>query len=162
MTLGQLTGVHGDAFAARDVADDGLAANGIATARAVDQQVAVAFDHDGVASSPPKTRRTTLVKPPAWSALPRPTWAAAPAGRKLRQHLAGGILAVANAGHQVVGTAQSVVAGDSLQVGVLDVLQRDAVFARFFFDQLAADFNGALALVDVEPVLDLVARRATT
>src|SRR5208337_4504695 len=36
-------------------------------------------------------------------------------------------------------------------------LQRDAVFAHFFFDQLASDFNGALALVDIEPVLDLVA-----
>ena len=78
-------------------------------------------------------------------------------GSELRQHLAGGILAVADAGHQVVGTAQSVVAGGSLQVGFFDVLERDAVFARFFFDQLAADFDGALALVNVEPVLDLVA-----
>ena len=41
---------------------------------------------------------------------------------------------------------------------VLDFFQRDAVLARFFFDQLAADFDGALALVNVEPVLDLVAR----
>ena len=40
--------MHGHAFAARDVSDDRLAANRIATARAIDQQVAMAFDCDGV------------------------------------------------------------------------------------------------------------------
>ncbi len=80
------------------------------------------------------------------------------AGRgEFRQHLAGRVLAVADARHQVVGTAESVVAGRSLQVGFFDFLERDAVFARFFFDQLFSDFNGALALVNIEPVLDLVA-----
>ena len=56
------------------------------------------------------------------------------------------------------GRPSAVVGGDLLQLLVLDVLQRDAILARFFLDQLAADFNGTLALVDIEPVLDLVAR----
>jgi hypothetical protein len=33
----------------------------------------------------------------------------------------------------------------------------DAVFARFLLHELAADLDGALALMDVEPVLDLLA-----
>ena len=40
--------MHGDAFAARDVADNAFAANRIATARAVDQHVALPADRDGV------------------------------------------------------------------------------------------------------------------
>ncbi len=43
------------------------------------------------------------------------------------------------------------------QLGFADFLQRDAVLAGFLFDQLAADFDGALALVDLQPVLDLLA-----
>jgi hypothetical protein len=78
--------------------------------------------------------------------------------REFRQHLARRILAVANASHQVVGTSESVLAGRALQVLVFDFLERNAIFARFFFDQLLADFNGAFALVNVELVLDLVAR----
>src|ERR1700693_3102833 len=78
-------------------------------------------------------------------------------GREFRQHLAGRVLAVADAGHQVVGASESVFAGRSLQVRFFNFFQRDAIFARFFFDQLFSDFNGAFALVDVEPVLDLVA-----
>ena len=42
--------------------------------------------------------------------------------------------------------------------GKVVVLPRDAILARFFFDQLASDFNGALALVNIEPMLDLVSR----
>src|SRR5580698_3790723 len=77
--------------------------------------------------------------------------------REFRQHLAGGVFAVADPSHQVVGPANAVVAGDALPVGVFDVFERDAIFARLFFDQLAPDFNRALALMNVEPVLDFVA-----
>src|SRR5580658_3872225 len=44
-----IDGVDGDAFAAGDVADDGLSANGIATAGAIDEEVALSADDDGVA-----------------------------------------------------------------------------------------------------------------
>src|SRR6202021_3349962 len=41
-------GVDGNSFAARDVADDAFATDGVTTARAVDQHIALAFDGDGV------------------------------------------------------------------------------------------------------------------
>ena len=53
--------------------------------------------------------------------------------------------------------SQTILRSDLAQVIVLDVFQRYAIFARFFFNQFFADFNGALALVDVEPVFDFVA-----
>ena len=53
-------------------------------------------------------------------------------GREFCQHLARGIFAVADAGHQVVGTAESVVAGGSLQVGIFDFFQRDAYLRASF------------------------------
>ena len=40
--------MHRYSLAARDVADNALSANRIAAARAIDQHVALAFDHDGV------------------------------------------------------------------------------------------------------------------
>src|SRR6267378_28875 len=44
-------GVDGNAFAASDVSDDGLAANGVAALGTIDEQVAGPSDHDGVAVS---------------------------------------------------------------------------------------------------------------
>src|SRR5579863_1891310 len=44
-------GMHGDAFAARDVSHDALTANGITTAGAVDEHVSLATDRDGVVVS---------------------------------------------------------------------------------------------------------------
>src|SRR6202158_5317939 len=106
--------------------------------------------------SPPKTRRTTLVKP--WRGLgPLLSTSGWGRGGEFRHPLAGRVLALSDAGHQVVGTAESVFAGRSLQVGFLDFLQRDTVFVRFFFDQFLSNFDGALALVDGAPVLALVA-----
>ncbi len=42
--VGAGAGVDGDAFAPGDVADDLFAADGVATARAVDEQVVLAFN----------------------------------------------------------------------------------------------------------------------
>ena len=66
------------------------------------------------------------------------------------------IFAVAYPGHQVVGLAQPVARSDLRQVFVFDLLQRNSIFPRFLLDQLAPDFNGPLALMNVEPVLDFV------
>ena len=49
--VGAVNGVDGNAFAAGDVADDGLAANGVATAGAIDEQIAASADDDGVGVS---------------------------------------------------------------------------------------------------------------
>src|SRR5208282_5215663 len=46
--VGTVDGVDGNAFAAGDVADDGFAPNGVATAGAIDEQVALSADDDGV------------------------------------------------------------------------------------------------------------------
>src|SRR6267154_198476 len=46
--VGAAYGVDRDSFSTRDIADNALSANRIATARAVDQHIALAFDHDGV------------------------------------------------------------------------------------------------------------------
>ena len=78
--------------------------------------------------------------------------------QQTRQHLPRGIFSVADAGHQVIDFAESIAGGDFQQLVVFDFFQRDAVLARFFFDHLAANLDGALALVHVEPVLDFVAR----
>src|SRR5208282_1801745 len=46
--VGTVDGVDGNAFAAGDIADDGLAANGVATAGTIDEEVALSADYDGV------------------------------------------------------------------------------------------------------------------
>ena len=40
--------MHRDALSPGDVANDAFAADGVTTAGAVDQHIALAFDHDGV------------------------------------------------------------------------------------------------------------------
>src|SRR5579863_8679574 len=152
-----IEGVDGYAFAAGYVTDHALAADGVATAGAVHEQITMAFYADGVVA--------------AVSAENPPNHAGDAAGfisftvgggrggsrRQASQHLPRGVLAVSDSGHQVVDLAQTIVRGDLQQYVVLDLFQRNAVFARFFFDQLAPDFDGALTLMNVEPVFDLVA-----
>ena len=69
----------------------------------------------------------------------------------------GGVLALAERGEQVGGRGDAVFVGDAAQVLVVDLAQRNFEFAGLALQQLAADFDGAAALVFVEPVLDLVA-----
>ena len=54
--------------------------------------------------------------------------------------------------------ATPIFVGDAAQVLVVDLAHRHLELARLALQQLAADLNRALALVLVEPVLDLVAR----
>src|SRR4030081_2084030 len=148
-------GVDGNAFAASDVAHDGLAANGVATLGTINEKVAGPSDYDGVAVSAEDSAhdaRNTARETAGCRLLFSVGHRFSAGGREFRQHLAGRVLAISDAGHKIVGAAKSVFAGRSLQIGFLDFLQRDAVFARFFFDQLFSDFNGALALMDIEPV----------
>src|SRR5579862_1655346 len=149
--------VHRNSLAAGDIADDGLAADRVTTACAIHKQITGAADYDGVAVS--AKNASYYARESGRSVLflgVRHRLSAG--GSEFRQHLPGGILAIADACHQVVVTAESVFAGNALPVGVFNIFQRDSVFASFFFDQLLADFNSTLALVNIEPVLDLVAR----
>ncbi len=79
-------------------------------------------------------------------------------GRGFLQHLAGGKLAVAEAGVEILDLAQPVFAGHAFQFGLLNPAELHAQAARFLFEILLADLDGALALVGVDDVLDLVAR----
>src|SRR5262249_35247032 len=48
--------------------------------------------------------------------------------------------------------------GDAAVLFVFEVLQIDLVLAGFAVEQFASDLHGPFALVQIEPVLDLVAR----
>src|SRR5580692_7840296 len=153
--------VHSHALASGDVADNAFSANRITTLRAVDQHVALPTNCDGVvvtehsahyAGNGARLRSQTLRLDVAGNRVRRT------GGQQSRQHLPRGIFSVADARHQVVGFAQAVAGSNFLQIFVFDFLQRDAILARLLFDQLASDFDGALALVNVEPVLDLISR----
>ena len=72
-----------------------------------------------------------------------------------------GVLACAQSGEQVGGGCDAVFVGDAAQVLIVDLAHGNLELARFALQQLAADFDGAAALVLVEPVLDLVARART-
>src|ERR1017187_7781496 len=78
-------------------------------------------------------------------------------GKHARQNAARRVLAVTDGGQQVVGLGQPIFAGNPRQLRFAQVFQGNAIFARLFFDQLAADFDGAFALMHVQPVLDLLA-----
>ena len=155
--VGAIHGVNGDAFAASYVTYDILAPDGVAASRPVHEQIAMAFDADSVVA-------TVSAENPADHAGNATRLFSLTVGggggrarRQTRQHLPGRVFSVSDPGHQVVNLAQAIVGGDLAQLFVLDLLQRDPVLARFLLDQLAADFDGALALMNVEPVLDLVA-----
>src|SRR5258708_5486529 len=159
--------MHGHAFAPRDVADNTFATNGIATSGPVDEHVALAFDRDGVVIA--EDAANDAGNPTRFRAVPSLADSALTSGATLgggrgtrpqpsRQNLAPGIFAVADSGHEVVGIAEPVARGNFLNVFVFDLFERDAVLARFLLDQLAANLNGPLTLVDVQPVLDLVTR----
>ena len=153
--------MHGHALAAGHVADNLFAANGIATVGAIDQQIVVSgnFDGGGVAAEDAahhageSGRRIDIPVAVRWDLAAQL--------RLFRQHpgqnAAGGELAVAEGGEQVIRLGQSILAGHARQLRLADVLQRNVILAGFLLDQLAANFDGALALMDVQPVLDLLA-----
>src|SRR6185437_8566543 len=154
--VGTVPGVYRHAFAAGHIADNVLTANGIAAARAVHQQVVMAFYLDGIVIAAKNAAYhagyRALLFLVGFAGLLRGS------GSQFGQHLARGKLAIADAGQEVISPPQAVVRGHAVKILLLDVFERHPVFARLFFDQFATDFDGALALMHVEPVLDLVAR----
>src|SRR5580704_7429458 len=154
--VGTIERVDGDAFAAGHVADDGFAADRVTTACAIDQQVALSLDADGVVVLV-ATENATHHTGQAGGFLGlvfRQGFAGR--GRQASQYLPRGEFSIADSGHEIVRASYAVVGGDLLQLFVLDIFHGHAVLPRFFLDQLSANLNGALALMDIEPVLDLV------
>ena len=79
-------------------------------------------------------------------------------GRELGQHLPRREFSVANAGVKVVGQRAAVVARHARVILLGNLLQGHIVLARFLLQQPLANVQGLLALRDVDPVLDFVAR----
>src|SRR6185312_6618816 len=79
------------------------------------------------------------------------------AGLKLVQDLARGVLAKADSCEEILLAVKTVLVGDPVEIGWTELLQRDFVLARLAFEEFAADLDGALALMLVKPMLDLVA-----
>ena len=154
--------MNGDAFAASDVAHDLLAANGIATARAIDEQVVLALYLQRV-----RAGKMQFAYRVGHAGFARTAWLDLWSGFGLRQiraagsqpveHLAGGVLAQAQRRQKIGGRSHAVFIGDAAQVLVGDLSLWNLVFTGFAFEQLAADLDGAAAMILVEPVLDLVA-----
>src|ERR1019366_1922735 len=152
-------GVHGHSLATSDVANNIFATNRITTLRAVHQQVVVSSYHDGrrfrakhAADDAGESCRWVFVRFP-YAGYP----GRSVSGKHSRQNAARRVLAVTDGGQQVVGLGQPIFAGHARQLRFAKVLQGDAILASLFFDQLAADFDGAFALVHIQPVLDLLA-----
>src|SRR6266478_5639662 len=106
--VGTVDGVDGNAFTASDVADDGLAANGVATLGTINEKVAGPSDYDGVAVSAKDSAhhaRNAARETAGCCLFFSVGHRFGASGREFRQHLARRVFAVAYAGHQVVGAA---------------------------------------------------------
>src|ERR1700691_744185 len=79
------------------------------------------------------------------------------AGGEAVEDLARGILAEPDGGPEIVGGGDAVVGGDAGVIGFFELREADFILASFAFEELAADFDGALALVLIEPMADFVA-----
>ena len=155
-----------NALAAGDVTDDLFAADGIATSRAIDQQVVLAFDLERVRAG--EVQLAHRVGHGAFDGAGRLGFGGrigfdgiGVSGSQLVEDLVGGVLALAQRGEQIGRGGHSVFIGDAAQVLVADLAHGHFELARLALQQLAADFDGAAALVFVEPVLDLVAGART-
>src|SRR5258708_6627350 len=102
--------MHRYSLAAGDVADDRFSPDGIAAARAIDQQVTVSLDANGVALVSAKYAADHTADSSRAFVV---SWGWGFRGRReFAKNLARGIFAVADAGHQVVGLAKAVVRCD--------------------------------------------------
>src|SRR5439155_19958492 len=157
--VGAHLGMYSDALAARHVAHDDFAADGIAALGAIYQQVIDAlYANNGVA---------VVLSRRQW--CPRNVFSGAGLGRnrglfldllgrQLLEYLPGGELPVAQRGVQILDLADAVLSGYFFQIGVRYLAQLHAQPAGFFLQVLFADLDGLGALTGVDQVLDLVPR----
>src|SRR5215469_4806047 len=159
--VGTRSRVHGHAFATRDIADDVFATNGIAASRSIHHKVTVSPDLDGsVAAAAKDATDHTGNRTRLWLFRSFSLGLELLGGFrcKLAKHLTGRELAIAEAGEEVVDSAEAIFGGDPVEGRVFDALERNAIATRFFFDQLAANLDGALAFVLIQPVFDFLPR----
>src|SRR6185437_13186248 len=145
-------GVHRDAFAAGDVADDGLAMHRSAAGGAVYQQVAEAADEDRTAGAGRARGCGAAARLEAaglvGSALRR--------RNEFGENLPGGDLAVAEAGIDILGLGETELGAGAADFRLGELLEADLEAWRVALEDAAADLSRALALVDVEPMPDLL------
>src|SRR5262249_26197910 len=67
------------------------------------------------------------------------------------------VLSVPNPSQQIAFVSHAVLGGDTPILLVFEVLQIHLVLAGLAVEQLAPNLHGTLTLIEIEPVLDLVA-----
>ena len=158
--VGTASCVDCDAFAAGDITDDLFTTDGVTTACAVDQQVVLALHLERVRSLAEEDaldRIRHLPERVADDALGRRFHGDGRAWLQFVEHLARGVLAEADACQQLRVGSETILAGDFVEVGLGVFGERHLILAGLAVEQLAANLNGAFALVLVDPVLDFVA-----
>ena len=163
LDVGTTAGVDGDAFAAGDVADDFFTADGITTAGAIDEEVVLALDLERVRPFAEEDAFDGVghvgegVSDDAGLGAGLGFGGDGRAGFELVEDLARGDLAEAFAGEEFGLGGEAVLGGDLVVVGFVVLGERHFVLAGFAVEELLADLDGALALMLVDPMLDLVA-----
>ena len=148
--------MDGHALAARDVADDGLAHDGVAALRAVDEEVARALDRDALLADAEqaldRVRDRGRLLGGRWRLqLVR--------GQEAREHLAHRDLAVPDGGVEVVELrADPELLGQRLRLLRLHLARGEVVALELPLEVLLADLDRLLLLRRVEVVADLRAR----
>jgi len=155
--VGTRSGVHGDAAAARDVADNFVAGNGIATFGAINEQIVMAFDD----------QRRFAETQHAFDGLDESGLGIDGFGlggffrfpEQAREDLAGGIFSEADGGVEILNLGKAVIGNELEDVGFGNFLEAAAEVTRFVFEQALAHFRGFFAFLLVDPVADLTFRR---
>src|SRR5713226_421769 len=157
LDVGTHSSVHSDTTAARDVADNFVAGNGIATLGAVNEQVVVALDDQGRFAEAQH----------ALDGLDQGGLGVCGLGlrgffrftEKAGEDLAGGIFSEADGSVKIFNSRKAVIGNEFEDVGFGNFLEAAAEMTRFVFEQALAHFPGFFAFLLVDPVADLAFRR---
>ncbi len=155
--VGTLASVDGDSSSSRDVADNFVAGNGIATLGAVNEQVVVTFNDE----------RSFAEAQHALYCFYEGRLGVNGFGlggffgftEKACEDLAGGIFSETNGGVKILNFGKTVIGNEFQDVGFRNFLQAAAEVARFIFEQALAHFGGFFAFLFVDPVADFAFRR---
>src|SRR5713101_1991148 len=155
--VGTLASVDGDSSSSRDVADDFVARNGVATLGAVNEQVVVTFNDerrfaeaehtlDGLDQSGLGVEAFRLF------GLFRLT-------EQASQNLPRGVFSKADGSVEILDLGKSVVGNKFVDVSFRNFLQAASEVARFVFEEALAHFHGFFAFLLVDPMANLAFRR---
>src|SRR5712692_9329357 len=157
LNIGTLTSMHGDTAAPRDVADNFVAGNGIATLGAVNEQVVVTFNNQGRFAEAQHAlycfNESGLgVDGFGLGSFFRFT-------EKAREDLTSGIFAETDGGVKILNFRKAVIVNQFEDVGFRNFLEAAAKMTRFVFEQALAHFGGFFAFLLVDPMTNLAFRR---